>query len=177
MKRACNVSYINQTWPPHEVVSWADGSLETTRETVHWAAGYFSAACNSSVMEPLALPGNGPSTSNEPVVPAEHRLEAEAEACINLKFHFSDSEREILRDYFYHQSVTSVTKKNVLVISRIAAEVGCTEKQVKVSMEVLSAPFLNGVGCSRSYICTIRSPAFLHLWYFFNDPVQTDTPF
>ncbi len=68
-------------------------------------------------------------------MPAEHRLEAEAEI---KSFHFSVSERETLRDYFYRQGVTSVSKKNVLVISRIAAEVGCTEKQVKVSTEFLS---------------------------------------
>ncbi len=82
-------------------------------------------------MEPL--PGDGPSTSyDEPVVPAELGLEAEEGIRVN-KFHFSDSKREILRDYFYNKGVNSASKKNEHLISRIAAEVGCTEEQVKVS--------------------------------------------
>ncbi len=81
-------------------------------------------------MEPL--PGDGPSTSYDelPVVPAELGLEAEE----GIRVNFSDSKRERL---FYNKGVNSASKKNEHLISHIAAEVGCTEEQVKVSTEFL----------------------------------------
>ena len=45
------------------------------------------------------------------------------------KFHFSDSQKDVLRSYFYEQGVNSVGKSNIGII---ATEIGCNENQVKV---------------------------------------------
>ena len=48
------------------------------------------------------------------------------------KFHFSDSQKDVLRSYFYEQGVNSVGKSNIGIIGNIATEIGCNENQVKV---------------------------------------------
>ena len=48
------------------------------------------------------------------------------------KFHFSESQRDVLKLYYYDRGVQSVSKKNAAVIERIAAEIQATNDQVKV---------------------------------------------
>ena len=48
------------------------------------------------------------------------------------KFHFSESQRDVLKLYYYDRGVQSVSKKNAVVIERIAAEIQATNDQVKV---------------------------------------------
>ena len=50
------------------------------------------------------------------------------------RFHFSESQRDILKNYFYNKNLTSVSKKNMAVICQVAAEINLSAEQVKVKL-------------------------------------------
>ncbi len=74
------------------------------------------------------------STRNKPSCPPH-----EAMAALG-KFHFSDSQRDILRSCYYERGIRSVSKDNEAILQAIAEEIKATPEQVKV---VLSLQLIN----------------------------------
>ena len=51
-----------------------------------------------------------------------------------MKFHFTDEQRGVLREYYYNRGITSVSARNSGIIDQIASEIGVTSVRVKVNV-------------------------------------------